>query len=131
MSAITLYEYLAYNVPAQCQGVLDRYDVPASHNEEELTENLKSFVRVYGQDGLQELADIHPDKDLIAEMASLATPYNGRKESEYLNASGAESRIDNIENQLKFGGSNESALTKNDLLIGLGVAALTISLFKS
>ena len=131
MSSITLYEYLAYNVPTQCQGILDRYDVPASQNEEELTENLKAFIRVYGEEGLQELADIHPDKDLIADMASLATPYNGRKESEYLNASGAESRIDNIENQLRFGGNNELALTKTDMLIGLGVAALTISLFKS
>ena len=46
-SAITLYEYLAYNVPNECQDILDRYGVPAAQNEEELTENLKAYVRVY------------------------------------------------------------------------------------
>jgi hypothetical protein len=131
MSAITLYEYLAYNVPAECQNILDRYDVPASHNEAELTENLKNFVNVYRNEALEELAEIHPDKDLIAEMASLATPYNGKKESEYLNASGTMNRIESLENQMKFGGSNDSNLTKMDMLMGIGVAALTISLLKS
>lgn len=129
MSAITLYDYLAYNVPTQCQDILDRYDIPSAQDEAELTENLKAYVRVYGQEALEELADIHPDKDLISEAASLSTPYEGKSESEYLNASGAMNRIENIENKL-LNGDNSLALTKTDMLIGLGVAALTISLFK-
>ena len=128
MSAITMYDYLAHSVPAQCQDLLDRYDVPASQNEEELTSNLKQFVRVYGQDALEELADIHPDKDLITEMAQLSTPYNGNKESEYLNATG-DNRIDSIENRLNFGGDN--SISKTDVLLGLGVAILTASFFKN
>ena len=121
MSAITMYDYLAHSVPAKCQDLLDRYDVPASSN-------LKQFVRVYGQDALEELADIHPDKDLITEMAQLSTPYNGNKESEYLNATG-DNRIDSIENRLNFGGDN--SISKTDVLLGLGVAILTASFFKN
>jgi len=125
MSAITLYEYLAFNVPSQCQGILDRYDIPASQNAEELTENVKAYVRVYGQEALEELAAIHPDKDLIAEMTSYSTPYEGKQDSEYLNASG---RIDDIEQRL-MNGNNGNALSKSDVLLGLGVAILTVSLF--
>ena len=130
MSGITLYEYLAYNVPASCQDILDRYDIPAAHNETELTDNLKAYVRVYGQEALEELAEIHPDKDLISEIASLATPYNGEAESDYLNASGTMNRIESIENQLRGGQQQDTSLTKTDMLIGLGVAMLTVSLFK-
>jgi len=129
MSGITLYEYLAYNVPSRCQDILDRYDIPAAQNEVELTDNLKAYVRVYGQEALEELAEIHPDRELIAEIASLATPYNGKAESEYLNASGTMNRIESIENQLR-GGQSDTSLTKTDMLIGLGVAMLTVSLFK-
>ncbi len=128
-SAITLYEYLAYNVPSKCQDILDRYDIPTAQNEDELTENLKAYVRVYRDEALEELADIHPDKDLIAQMAMAATPYSGKAESEYLNASGTMSRIESIEGQLRNGGKEDS-LTKSDMLLGIGVAVLTLSLFK-
>ena len=130
MSGITLYEYLAYNVPARCQDILDRHDIPAADNETELTDNLKAYVRVYGQEALEELAEIHPDKDLISDMASLATPHNGKAESDYLNASGTMNRIESIENQLRGGQQQDTSLTKTDMLMGLGVAMLTISLFR-
>jgi hypothetical protein len=128
-SAITLYEYLAYNVPSECQDILDRYDIPTAQNEDELTENLKAYVRVYRDEALEELAQIHPDKDLIDKMAMASTPYNGKSESEYLNASGTISRIESIEGQLR-GGVKEDSLTKSDMLLGIGVAVLTLSLFK-
>ena len=67
---ITLYEYLAYNVPSECQDLLSRYDIPNAQNEDELTENLKQFVRVYKEDALEMLSEIHPDKDLIMDMAN-------------------------------------------------------------
>ena len=130
MSGITIYEYLAYNVPVECQNILDRYDIPASQNEVELTDNLKAYVRVYGQEALEGLAEIHPDRELISELVSFATPYEGKPDSEYLNASGAMNRIESIESQLR-GGGNDTSLTKTDMLIGLGVAMLTVSLFKN
>ena len=129
-SAITLYEYLAYNVPNKCQDILDRYGVPTAQNEEELTENLKAYVRVYRDEALEELADIHPDKDLISQLAKASMPYNGKSESEYLNASGAMSRIESIEGQLRNGVQKQDTLTKSDMMLGLGVAVLTLSLLK-
>ncbi len=129
-SAITLYEYLAYNVPSKCQDILDKYDIPTAQNEQELTENLKAYVRVYRDEALEELADIHPDKDLISHLTKASTPYNGKSDSEYLNASGTMNRIESIENQLRFNGNKEQSLTKSDMLLGLGVAVLTLSLFK-
>ena len=133
---ITLYDYLAYNVPSDCNYVLSRYDYPESQNEEELIGNLKDFVRNYNYEALDALAEIHPDYDLIADLAEVATPYEGKKESEYLNATGAIDRITSIEQTLMNGtggaqNTNEgSALSKTDLLLGIGVAILSAQLFK-
>ena len=79
---ITLYDYLAYNVPSDCNYVLSRYDYPESVNEEQLVENLKDFVRNYNYEALDALAEIHPDYDLISELVEISTPYEGKKESE-------------------------------------------------
>ena len=136
MSEVTLYEYLAFNVPEDCQDVLSRYDVPLAQSVEELTVNLKQYVRVYGQDALEELADIHPDKDLIMEMAQMATPFEGKKETDYLNASGANDRLNNIEKTLMSGSSqstpitNDNSINKMDVVMGIGIAILTATLFK-
>lgn len=131
---ITLYDYLANSVPSECNNVLEQFDIPSTQNEEELVDNLKYFVNTYGQDALDTLAEIHPDKDLIIEVAELSTPYNGKADSEYLNATGAISmdRIGNIEKTLM--GNNpineSSSIDKTDVLLGIGVAILTATLFK-
>ena len=136
MSNITLYDYLAYNVPADCENILMQYDIPAATSEQELVENLKAYVRIYGENALKSLAEIHPDKDLISEMAAHARPYEGKSESEYLNATGAIDIITSIEQTLMNGtggaqNTNEgSALSKTDLLLGIGVAILSAQLFK-
>ena len=134
MNDITIYEYLACNVPDECQNILSRFDVPPVSTVEELTENLKAYVRVHGEEGLKDLADIHPDKELI-ELLSYSTPYEGKAkdEKEYLNAAGTLDRIEGIENQLRNGSNNEQPqgfLSKMDLLFGIGVALLTMTFFK-
>lgn len=134
MNDITIYEYLACNVPSECQNILNRYDIPPVNTVEELTENLKAYVRVHGEEGLKDLADIHPDKELI-ELISVSTPYEGKHkdEKEYLNASGTLDRIEGLENQLRNGSNNENPqgfLSKMDLLFGIGVALLTMTFFK-
>lgn len=135
MSQITMYDYLANSVPAKCQNILDRYDIPASQTADELTENIKAYVRVYGQEALEELADIHPDKELIAEMSSFAPQkepiHRIPQEREYLNATGTIDRITSIENRLMSGGTNsDTSLSKNDVIFGLGIAVLAVTLFK-
>jgi hypothetical protein len=133
MNDITIYEYLACNVPSECQNLLSRYDVPPVSTVEELTENLKAYVRVQGEDGLKDLADIHPDKELI-ELLSYTTPYEGKPkdEKEYLNAAGTLGRIEGLENQLRNGNNEQPQgfLSKMDLLFGIGVALLTMTFFK-
>ena len=135
---ITLYDYLAYNVPSDCNYVLSRYDYPESVNEEQLVENLKDFVRNYNYEALDALAEIHPDYDLISELVEMSTPYEGKKESEYLNATGTIERIGNIEKTMMAGSlsrndspANESGiLNKIDVLLGIGIAILTATFFK-
>jgi len=133
MNDITIYEYLACNVTSECENILARYDVPPSNTVEELTENLKAFVRVHGQDGLQDLAEIHPDKELI-ELIIHATPYEGKSmdEKQYLNAAGTLDRIEGLESKLKDGSIEkpEGFLSKMDLLFGIGIAILTMAIIK-
>ena len=135
MNEITLYEYLACNVPTECQNILNRYDVPPSSTVEELTENLKAYVRVQGEEGLQDLAEIHPDKELMDLIAN-ARPYEGKAEddNQYLNAAGTLNRIEDLESQLRNGNVNieqpQGFLSKMDLLFGIGVAILTMTIFR-
>ena len=40
------------------------------------------------------------------------------------------SRIESIEGQLRSGGEKQDTFTKSDMMLGLGVAVLTLSLLK-
>ena len=129
---ITLYDYLANSVPSECNSVLEQFDIPNTQNEDELVDNLKYFVNTYGQDALDTLADIHPDRDLIVEVAELSTPFEGGSDSEYLNATGSMERIGNIEKTLMGNYPTtieSSSIDKTDVLLGIGVALLTATLF--
>jgi hypothetical protein len=139
---ITLYDYLAYNVPSDCNYLLSRYDYPTSQNEEELVTNLKDFVRNYNYEALDALAEIHPDYELIMDvmdMAEMATPYEGKKETEYLNAAGTIDRIGNIEKTMMTANMDKSTATtvtdgvlnKIDLLLMIGGAILTATFLKN
>tara|TARA_R110001592_G_scaffold27052_3_gene100658 strand:- start:306 stop:734 length:429 start_codon:yes stop_codon:yes gene_type:complete len=139
---ITLYDYLAYNVPSDCNYLLSRYDYPTSQNEEELVTNLKDFVRNYNYEALDALAEIHPDYELIMDvmdMAEMATPYEGKKETEYLNAAGTIDRIGNIEKTMMTANMDKSTpttvtegvLNKIDLLLMIGGAILTATFLKN
>lgn len=139
---ITLYDYLAYNVPSDCNYLLSRYDYPTSENEEELVTNLKDFVRNYNYEALDALAEIHPDYELIMDvmdMAEIATPYEGEKENEYLNAAGTIDRIGNIEKTMMTASldkgntisNTEGVLNKIDLLLMIGGAILTATFLKN
>ena len=64
---ISLYEYLAYNVPADAYALIQEYGTyPRPTDPEELVEQLKHFVRKNGQEGIKLLGEIHPDKDLFS-----------------------------------------------------------------
>lgn len=140
-SNISLFEYLAYNVPEECQMILERNDIPTAQDTEGLVESLKSYVREYKYDALDELAEIHPDRDLIEQLVEYSTPYEGKKESEFLNAAGTinmntnNSRLNNIEQSLLNKNNDQtqdsSLVSKMDVLFGLGIAILTATLFRN
>lgn len=63
---ITMYEYLANSVPADASFVINKYGrFEKPRNERELAKQLKSFVKMYGEKAINELAKIHPDRKLL------------------------------------------------------------------
>ena len=63
---ITIYEYLANNVPSDCHFLINKYDnYRKARDSRELEYQLKSFVNKFGENALNELANIHPDKALL------------------------------------------------------------------
>lgn len=63
---ITMYDYLASSVPADASFVINNYGrFEKARNEEELAKQLKSFVNMYGEKAINELAKIHPDRKLL------------------------------------------------------------------
>jgi|TARA_R100000081_G_C4676863_1_gene95450 hypothetical protein len=131
---MTLYNYLANKVPNDAHTLLckyGKYRKPSSTSE--LEENLKEFVRTYGDKGLYELASIHPDKELInyTRVDELKVP----TESENLNASGggcgcshsnASGGFD-ASHYFNFAGMQQSQL---NMLFGISLVIIAIHMIK-
>jgi hypothetical protein len=65
---ITMYEYLASSVPADASFVINKYGrFEKPRDERELAKQLKSFVKMFGEKAINELAKIHPDRELLEE----------------------------------------------------------------
>ena len=65
---ITIYEYIASNRPMDAHLLLNNYGkYRKARSVKELESQLKRFVRDFGSDALEELAKIHPDKELIEQ----------------------------------------------------------------
>tara|TARA_R110000751_G_scaffold305047_1_gene421058 strand:+ start:250 stop:765 length:516 start_codon:yes stop_codon:yes gene_type:complete len=63
---ITIYSYLANRAPSESHYVINKYGkYRRARNEKELEYQLKNFVKNFGDNGLKELANIHPDRDLL------------------------------------------------------------------
>lgn len=64
---VTFYDYLATKVPNDCFAVLcmDGKEVPRPRDAKQLALMLKQYIRLYGKEGLDKLAQIHPDRALI------------------------------------------------------------------
>jgi hypothetical protein len=63
---ITIYSYLASRVPSDAHYVINKYGkYRRARNERELEYQLKDFVKTFGDNGLKELANIHPDRHLL------------------------------------------------------------------
>lgn len=67
---MTLYDYIAAKAPNDAFAVLRNKQLISRRptSPEELSHHLKGYVRMYGKEALQDLANIHPDKELILSM---------------------------------------------------------------
>jgi len=69
--AITLYDYLASQNPKEAYQVMidSGLDISYPRSSRQLANMLKRFVRKGGDEAIEALAKIHPDKDLIEAIA--------------------------------------------------------------
>lgn len=65
---ITIYDYIASSVPNDAHLLLNKYDkYSRARDVDELSAQLKQFVRKNGEMGLMAIAQIHPDRELLLE----------------------------------------------------------------
>ena len=63
---LTMYSYLAEKVPSDVHFVLNKFsNYQKARSSRELENQIKHFVRNGGANALQQLAEIHPDRELI------------------------------------------------------------------
>ena len=68
---ITLYEYLATNVPSDSFAIINTDgNLRKPKDNLELSQQIKTYVTQNGESGLLNLAKIHPDKELIEAICS-------------------------------------------------------------
>ena len=66
MKKITFYEYLATNVPSDAHFTINKFgSYRKARSPKELEYQLKNFVKNFGENGLNALAEIHPDRKLL------------------------------------------------------------------
>ena len=68
---ITLYEYLATNVPSDSFDIINSDgNLRKPNSNLELSKQIKTYVSKNGESGLLNLAKIHPDRELIEAICS-------------------------------------------------------------
>jgi hypothetical protein len=76
-----IYTYISMNNPDAVNGVLAAYGYPRGKTVSEVEDTLKRFVREKRKAALMEIAEIHPDRELIEESITQSSPllnYDGR-----------------------------------------------------
>jgi hypothetical protein len=65
---MNVYLYIAENNPDGAYEICKKYGYFNVQSIEELAENLQAIVAGNGQESLQEILEIHPEKDVILEL---------------------------------------------------------------
>lgn len=88
MAQITLYEYLATNVPSDSFAIINSDgNLRKPKSKIELSKQIKSYVTKNGESGLLNLAKIHPDKELIEAICSNCSTKEIEKKDTFVNFS--------------------------------------------
>lgn len=77
------FNYMAMEAPLDSQAFVKRYGIEPSNDEMALAQQLQYIVEEGGEPALKQLALIHPDKELLFQTNSFASPNNN-----FSNASG-------------------------------------------
>ena len=95
MKKITIYEYYAYNCPADAYNVISKKgNYPRPQSSQELESQLKDYVNKNGEKGLLALAKVHPDSELVKMVCSCqTTKKETEKKENFSNANGGNSNI--------------------------------------
>lgn len=85
---ITLYEYLATNVPSDSFAIVNTDgNLRKPKSKIELSKQIKSYVTKNGESGLLNLAKIHPDRELIEAICSSCSNKEIEKKDTFVNFS--------------------------------------------
>ncbi len=115
MGKVTLYDYLATNVPSDAYEIVSEgRNIPKPRNSRELSAQIKKYVTKNGETALLRLAEIHPDRELI-EAISIDTNIEPKKEN-FSNLSGSVS-----ENDKEYVSSSKLLMVGGFILIGLAI----------
>ena len=80
MQKVHICHYVAYNSPQNAKKILEAWGVPVKNgNKETLAESLKALLKTQGEPVLMDLANLHPDKELILHVEELKN--SAQKES--------------------------------------------------
>ena len=69
----TVYDYIANSNPQGAKDLCEAYGYRVT-NPNSMSQNLKILVNNEGQDALESMMDLHPDKEIILEYFSKPTP---------------------------------------------------------
>jgi hypothetical protein len=116
MRKITIYDYLASNVPQSAFDIISEGNkIPKPKNSHELSVQLKKYVTKNGETGLLRLAEIHPDRELI-ETISIHNIKEESKKDNFSNLSGSVSEKDK-----EYVNSTKILMVGGFILIGLAI----------
>ena len=85
---MNVYEYIADNNPREANYMLSGYGYKKTQSKREISENLKALVRKNKEEGLKDLADIHPDKDLILSLIEDKVTVSANEQMNFAGVSG-------------------------------------------
>lgn len=77
MNKIPICHYVAYNNPEGAKRILDVWGVPVKGtNKKGLAQSLQALLKQEGEPVLMDLANLHPDKDLILRVEEIKSDNN-------------------------------------------------------
>lgn len=82
MNKIGICHYVAYNAPENAKKILAAWGMPTNNgNKEGLAQSLKALLKQEGEPVLMDLANLHPDKELIMKVEEIKAGNNSKESS--------------------------------------------------